>query len=356
MATFEDYLQSMATYARGQTPELTDLRAGSVYRSILEAIAMQLELIEAGAADLADGAIREAAYQLWTFDRRPAAAASGTLRFTATATIGSDITIPAGTQARAPGTDKVYRTLAQATFPAGAAGSTLNVLVASIGAGASFNTAAATITELVIPIAGLSVSNPAALTNGADAESDDERQQRFATFVRSIHRGTADSIAYAAEQTAIVDGATGLVTERVTGAKVIDTAQGLATCYVINGTTSAASSPLLAAVASNIASYKAAGVTINVAASALTSQTVTCAVRLLSTVTLAMVITSVRQALTDLFAALTIGETLYLEQIRHAIMQVPGVIDCTVATPSGDVAPAASGRVVLSGTPTVTQL
>lgn len=317
---------------------------------------MHLEQIEAGASDLTAGAIAEAAYRLWAFNRRAAVAASGTLRFTADVTIGASISIPAGTQARVAGTDRVYRTLAPATFPAGAAGSTLNVLVASIGDGAFYNTAAATIRELVVPIAGLSVSNPAAFSNGQDEETDDERQARFATFVRSIHRGTAESIEYAAEQVTVLDPGSGIITERVTDARLVDGGAGFATCYVVNGTTGSPSTALLTAVEAQVVLYKAAGVTVNTAAASLTLQSVTAAVRLMSTFTLTMVITTVRSAIADVFAKLKIGDTLYVEQLRHAIMQVPGVIDCTVSTPASNVSPAASGAVVLSGTPTVTQL
>lgn len=356
MTTAEDYLNAMATYAKGQSSQLTDLLPGSVYRSILEAIAAQLELLAYGAADLATGAIGEAAYRLWSFDRLPAAAASGSVRFTATATIATAISIPAGTLVRVPGTDRVYAVATPQTFPIGAIASTLDVLVASIGAGTFYNTGAATIRELVVPITGLSVSNLSAFTNGVDTETDDARAQRFATFVRSIHRGTADSIAYAAEQVALTDPASGLITERVTAALVIDLANGLAGCYIVNGTTSAASAGLLTATQTAIASYKAAGCAVNALAATLTLQTITCAVRLDATVTLAMVTATINQALISLFKTLSIGETLYVEQIRHALMQVPGVIDATVATPAGNVAPGASGMVVLSGTPTITQL
>lgn len=356
MATFEDYVQQMAALARGQSPQLTDLNVGGVYRSILEAVAAQLEMIDAGAADATVSAVGEAAYRLWSFTRMPAVAASGSLRFTATATIPSDITIPAGFLARVPGTDRVYRTLATATFPAGASGSTLDVLIASIGAGVLYNTAAATITEQVAPIADLSVSNPAALSNGADEETDAARAQRFATFVRSIHRATAESLEYAAEQATVTDAGTGAILERVTDARVVDNGAGLATCYIHNGSTAAASSALLAAAAAQVAAYKAAGVTVNTSAAGRSLQTVTCAVRLSGIYSLVLLSTAVTDAISGVFASLAIGDVLYVEQLRHAIMQVPGVIDCTVSLPAANVTPADGTVVVLSGAPTITQL
>jgi uncharacterized phage protein gp47/JayE len=357
MNTFEDYLAGMVEYAQLQTPELTDVQPGSVFRSLFEAVAMQMELLYFGALDMSKEAISEAAFRPWNFSRKPAQAASGLLRFGLTADTPSELTIPAGALLRVPGTDRVYRTTAAVTFAAASPGATTHdVLAVSIGAGTFYNTPAATIREFVSPIDPLlTVTNVLAFTNGREEESDEERLQRFASFIRALHRATADSLEFAAESATITDSS-GIVTELVTDAKVIDVAEGLARCYIVNGTNAAPSAGLLAAANTNVQLYKAAGVTVIVQAATLVSIAIECDVRLDSAYSLAMIKTSVQAALAAVVADLAIGEVLYLEQLRHAAMGVPGVIDASLTLPADTTDPTSSGQVVLSATPTVTQL
>lgn len=357
MNTFEDYLTSMTTYAQIQTPALTDLQPGSVFRSVFEAIAMQMELLYFSALDLSQDAITEAAFRPWNFSRKAAQAASGVLTFGLTATIPSDLSIPQGTLVRVPGTDRVYYTTAAISFPAASdSGDTATVLAASIGAGTFYNTPAATIREFVAPIDPLlTVTNALAFTNGREEESDEERLQRFASFIRALHRATADSLEFAAES-AVVTDPSGIVIEHVSDSKVVDIAAGSARCYIVNGTNAAASAGLIAAANVNVQLYKAAGVTVVVQAATLTAVTVACGVRLDPGYSLAQVQTAVQVALVGVLTNLVIGEVLYLEQLRHAAMTVPGVIDAVLTLPAANTNPTSSGQVVLSATPTITQL
>jgi uncharacterized phage protein gp47/JayE len=357
MNTFEDYLTNMASYAQLQTPELTDVQPGSVFRSILEAVAMQMELLYFSALDLSTDAISEAAFRPWGFARKDAQAASGLVKVSLTAMNASAITIPSGTLLRVPGTDRVYRTTAPSGFLAGMSiGSFVSILAASLGAGTFYNTPGATIKEFVVPIdPTLTVTNLAAFTNGRDAESDDERLQRFASFIRAVHRGTSDSIEFAAESATVLD-VSGIVIEAVTDSRVIDIGAGLARCYIVNGTNAAPSAALIAAANVNVQLYKAAGVTVITQAAALSSITIACGVRLDVSHTLSMVQTSVQSALTAIVQALNIGDVLYLEQLRHAAMGVPGVIDAVLTLPAGTTDPTSSGQVVVSATPVITAL
>jgi uncharacterized phage protein gp47/JayE len=93
-----------------------------------------------------------------------------------------------------------------------------------------------------------------------------------------------------------------------------------------------------------------------VQAATLVSIAIECDVRLDSAYSLAMIKTSVQAALAAVVADLAIGEVLYLEQLRHAAMGVPGVIDASLTLPADTTDPTSSGQVVLSATPTVTQL
>lgn len=354
MSTAETHARQMATYAKAQTPQLTDLQPGSIFRSLLEALAQELELVTITAQEATLAAIQESAYRLWGFDRLPAAAASGVVRLTAVQVVAVAIPIPSGTQVRVPGTDKVYRTLTATTFPAGIAGSTLDVLVTAIGAGVIFNTASATIREFVAPPSpALTVSNPVGLNNGRDQETDDERLIRFASYVRSLQRATAESIVYAAEQ-AVVRSA-GLVVERVTRASVSDLAPGVARCVIANGTTQAASADLIAAANIAVQATKAAGVTVQTQAATITTQAITVGVLLQPSVTLAMVQATIESELLNRIRDLPIGGVLYVEQIDAAILTVPGVTTVVRTTPTANVNPGEQG-IVVPGVITITSL
>lgn len=357
MPTFEDFLLRLATYAQSQTPQLTDLQPGSITRSFFEAMAAQLEMLWFDAADQAEAAVSESAYRLWSFGRRTAQPASGTVLISAISPVNAAITLPAGTQMRVPGTDRIYRTTLAATFPIGATGTSLELQVVSIAPGSFYNTSSATIREFVSsPSSALNVTNPVPFTNGRDEETDDERRQRFATFIRSTHRATAESIAYAAEQATIKDGS-GLVIEYVTDAQVVDQANGYARCFVANGTHQAASDALIAAVVQQVALYKAAGVTIDVLAATVIPTAVTIQVRLDASTTLAMVQATIAAAVEQVVGALKIGSILYKQQLEQVIMAVPGVIDLVTIAPSSNIDPGVAGIVVLAaGSPMVTTL
>lgn len=356
MPTFEEYLIDMAAYARLQTPELTDLQPGSVMRSLLEIMAAQIETAYYSAYDQTQQAITESAYRIWEFDRRPARAAYGIVRFTATAQIDTAIAIPAGTVVRVPNTARIYRTQAAATFPSGPIGTTLEVPILAIGTGKLYNTPAGTIIEIGSALSGLSVTNPAAIVTGADAETDEERLQRFATFVRSFHRASASAVEYAAEQAVITDPASGIVIERVMSARARDVSAGVAICYVSNGSGNAPSAALLSAADALVQAYKAAGVQMTTSAAALNLASVAVEVLPAANYTLTMVQTSVRDRVRAFFDDLGIGEPLYLERLISAILEVPGIVTLNLIAPADDVAAAEDEEIALNGNPTVTEM
>lgn len=348
----DDYLSSMIAYTQSTTPSITDYQPGSIIRSLFEALALQLELVGNATADTIRAAIPEAAYQLWAFDRRAAVAANGTIRFAATATIAMPIAIPAGTLMRVAGTDRSYRTLTAATFAAGAAGTTLDVAIVATAAGAAGNVAASTIRELISPITGLAIHNPTALTNGRDVESDAERLVRFNSFIRSAHRGTAESIAYAAEQVTRADS-NGLIIEAITHARVTDLSRGYAQCLVHTGSSSAPSGTIMGLVETAVAEVKSAGVSVDVVAATRSLLSVSVSVSLAPTHSLSAVTTPIRDAISAVIATLGIGDTLIREQMAAAILAVNGVRDVVIDSPSSNVIPNENTIIVLSGTPTV---
>jgi uncharacterized phage protein gp47/JayE len=71
----------------------------------------------------------------------------------------------------------------------------VTVPIAAVSPGAAGNVLANTITSFVSPISGVdSVTNAAALTNGAEAEADDAFRARFKLYISSLRLGTVAAI------------------------------------------------------------------------------------------------------------------------------------------------------------------
>jgi uncharacterized phage protein gp47/JayE len=144
-----------------------------------------------------------------------------------------DKTVYAGTQVQVPGTDLVYTTLEDGTALNGFA-DTGSVLVQAKLSGTDYNVDPDAITGFVSKPSGFdSVTNPAAVTNGRDRESNDEFRARIRLFIQSLSRATIPALVYAA--LSAVDSSTG---QRVVYASVIEDIvnRGEVTVYVDDGT------------------------------------------------------------------------------------------------------------------------
>lgn len=122
-----------------------------------------------------------------------AAKAGVMLRFTLVALRNVDIIIPAGTRVRSDDADIVFLTQADGVIAANSRNT--DVLALADTAGALANTIpTCTITTMLDPVAGVTVSNPAAPAGGADRESDDAYRLRIANAPERISRaGPADA-------------------------------------------------------------------------------------------------------------------------------------------------------------------
>jgi uncharacterized phage protein gp47/JayE len=108
--------------------------------------------------------------------RNDAALAGGSLRFSGT----NGTVIPAGTRASTPQTSADEDEVEFVTTEGGTIASGIVDLEAvAIVAGSAGNVPASTVTLLDTAIAGVSVTNPAAMTGGADVETDEALQKRL---------------------------------------------------------------------------------------------------------------------------------------------------------------------------------
>ena len=250
---FADIAAGMIEHLRLSTDQITDFNVGSVARSLLEATAVELDdyYQEVYAGLLR--AIPTAIYVGFGFNQRPAVAAAGLARFTRVDTPGNDqeIVIPAGTRLVAQHgayyvTDALVVLTPQTT--------TASVTISAEVVGAAGNADPGQIQFVAFSYAHLvAVTNPAAISGGEDAESEDQRALRFALFIQSLARGTPAALEYAATLPALYHPVTGVLYERVQRAAVQET-PGHVDLFVYNGSYGA-SAALVAAVQAEVDGY-----------------------------------------------------------------------------------------------------
>lgn len=115
---FSSIVASMINWMSGATTKVTDFNQGSVIRTILEAVAMELEELYYQLLQATQEAIEEAIYRTFNFPRNPSEKATGMIRFTRMTGSEEAISILSGTLV---GTDTapsiVFETQSDAVIP-----------------------------------------------------------------------------------------------------------------------------------------------------------------------------------------------------------------------------------------------
>lgn len=277
---FPSIVASIINRMKGSNSAITDYNVGSVARTLIEAPAAEIDELYQQIFNGLLEAIPNATYNSFNFPALGAVAASNVVVVTITAQ-ASDVLISAGTAFTVNGGAVPYSSAVDTTISAGS--TTANVLVVASQAGVIGNLpASGTFTMNPIPNGFVSATNTVAFSNGLDAETDDQRKQRFNEYINSLQRGTVEALEFGAETAALFNSA-GVQTEKVKFASVdepwiTDDTQpiSLVNVYVHNGVGST-SSPLVTLVnqilygytdasGNKIAGWKAAGVKVVVAA------------------------------------------------------------------------------------------
>ncbi|NCC27299.1 MAG: hypothetical protein EOM22_03880 [Gammaproteobacteria bacterium] len=248
--TFPAISGDMIARMRASTEKVTDYNVGSVVRALLEAPALEVdELYQAMYYGLLE-AIPTAIYTGFGFDLLPAFAASGWVTASRPTAAETPTQIPEGTILTAY--DGLTYVVAQdSEIPAGESES--DVRVVAVAAGAAGNQAAGAIGQLIGGITYLSQE----ISAGADAETESQRAERFAAFIRSLARGTVASLEYVS-RLAVVYSGSGVAIERVERA-ALQEGPGHVYMYVHNGS-GATSSELVELVQVLVDGYRDNGV------------------------------------------------------------------------------------------------
>lgn len=334
-----DMLAAIST----STSEVTNFNVGSLVRSLVDAYSAEAAQIEQEIEEQVSTAIINAIYQLLNMTPTGAVGSTYLLQFTLSPSATSSVTIPAGTAVATPNSTLQW-TIGQSIMLS--PGQSATVTATCTTTGSQTNVPANTITQLVTPIAGVTVTNLSGqpVIPGRDAETQVELQARAANAINQLHRGDAGALEAGALTSQLVD-ASGNPTEQVVKALAVDSlTPGL--CYVfVNNGVGPMSQALLQQTQQIIngyvdnngvvhIGYKAAGVTATVLDAPQTVVNVSVEVLPSNGYTLAMVQDSVNQAIQDFFANLDLGQSLSLSQLYFAILAVPGVADVLITSPS----------------------
>lgn len=329
--SFNDIVLSQINHGRAVTEKITDWAPGSVARTLVEAPAVEVEELYLQMFLGLRDAIPVATFLSFGFDPLPAARAVGFVSVSAAEPLVQPLTIPQGTEFTAVD-GRQYTAVSTVTWAAGS--SLVQVPVQHTTAGLVGNIAAGAITASPLFGAGYTISNQT-IETGRDAETDAEREVRFAEFVSSISRGTLVACSYQARQSRVLD-ADGAIAEYVVRSGV-DEQPGHVRIYVysslgapsdalladgqarIDGTTD----PVTGAVTPG---YRAAGVRVDVLAMQERAVSLSVRAEMLPGYTLTA---AVEQEMHDIFATqirlVQPGETLYLGSLIEAMLAVTGV-------------------------------
>jgi uncharacterized phage protein gp47/JayE len=229
---FVEILADAVERVRLSTDRLTDFNVGSVTRSLLEAHAVELDNYYQEMYLGLMRAIPTAIYIGFGFDRKPAVAAAGTAVFSrAESAPEESITIPQGTRLGTVG-GTYFVTDAAVTILLNATSATVTITAEIPGAASNSDPNTLFLADTVT--SDFTVTNPAILSGGEDAETEEQRAERFAAFIRALARGTPAALEYAATLPAIYHPITGVLAERVQRAAVHET-PGYVELFIHNG-------------------------------------------------------------------------------------------------------------------------
>lgn len=348
---FEQLAASMMNLLASVQDVITDYNVGSVNRTMLEAVAMELEeLYYRTYQGILDG-IPAGVYEDFGFGQIPATPAVGNVTFSRSTPAVATYTIPAGTIVSTASGIR-FQTTEDATILIG--NTSVGAQVSAVTPGEDGNVDGGSIVLMTTAVLGVeTVTNDAPTAGGADVETADAQKARFAEFIVSLARSPINGIEAGAKTVRLTDS-TGLIIEQVVLAKVVepyllDSTEpiGIASLYIDNGS-GGASTDLVTKTQQvidgyidehgvAIMGYRAAGVVINVIAVTLFSQAVTALVTLDPGADQDTVDTSLRNAIAAVFNGINISSGLDWPTLLSAMMVVAGVKTVSLTVPSASV-------------------
>jgi hypothetical protein len=323
---------AMINQMKASQGRVTDFNVGSAVRTLLEAGAIEMEeLYQRMLAGTLD-AIPTSIYKTFDFELVGPAAARGTVQVQFGGPVLDPFVVPAGT-VFAAGALK-FTSIGAVDVPVGAMSANVVVVCSTEGSVGNIGADAITGTEGFSFPGGSTFANPA-FTSGNDGQTEAERKARFAEFIRSLSRGTSESIRYAVKQARITNAA-GQLIEYVSRVGVAEI-PGRVDVYLY-GSSGVPSNDLLAAAQRVVEGYRdangaavqgyvAAGIEARVLP--MTERVVNVALHITLMAGLTGTASMKNQIATLLaaqFDAIASGEILQVSQLTNAALTLAGVL------------------------------
>lgn len=272
--------------------------------------------------------------------RLPAAAAIGTIRFTASG--DESVSVEAGTRCRGKNGEEYVTTEDGVTDTESGF---CDVAAKAASEGSSGNTPIGSITEMMLPPSGIvSCKNTVAFTGGRDRESDDELRLRLLDNCRAMING--GNAAYYK--------ALALSDPNVGGAQVVPKARGIGTVDVyIADKKGLASSGLVSTVQAMMEENREICTDVLAKAAAAQPVRIELTVKAKSRYSPEYVALEVKETISAYFTGALLGKGVGIEELKRLAYAVDGVSGVTVAYPTADVA-ADKTKLPTVGTLTVT--
>lgn len=209
LKTFNEVLNDMSQWVTTSCPKLNNFYVGSVIRSLMEAIAVEVESLYYQMMKSYKFSIENSIFHSFDFYRFPATASSGSLLIKFRTPAVYPFFISAGTRfSTVPsyGTTLYFESTQDFYSEVGATSMIINIECTEVGT--SGNVPANCIKILNSPIGFVEdVSNPDAFYNGQEEESVDSRKKRFTDYIATLARGTTAALKYGCTKVSGVTGA-----------------------------------------------------------------------------------------------------------------------------------------------------
>ena len=341
---------SMVATVLSATGDITNLTPGGVLRGIIDGTAQEIASLGQQQIDQFSAAVVSAPAQLYQVPPLPAIGSTYALTWTLASSAAASVTLAQGTGASVAQTSLVWQIGSPITL---APGTSQTVLATCTSVGSVTNVPANSITQVVNPVSGLTVTNASAepTVQGRDAETPTQLQARIQNRVAGVQRGTRQACEQGALLTTLTTSA-GSISEQVVKAKGYDytptsTYAVNAWLYVYNGS-GPASADLLSTAQSIIddgyldahnveqPGFKAAGSYVTVLDAPEVPVNVAASILVAPGYTWAGVESAVTLAIQQWIQSLDLGTTLSISQLIDVILAVPGVADVQLTTPNAN--------------------
>src|SRR5574343_428546 len=227
--TFNTLVQDSVTAIQSATSSFQDLTIGSILRATVEAVAgvalwlqgLIIQLLSVTRASTSVGSDLDSWCADYGFARLSASQATGIVTFSRFTPTNPSL-IPVGARVQSSDGLQNYTVVIDTANPAysvsqggyaiGSGVFSVNVPVQAVNAGVQANAVIGGVNTLIDVISGIdTVTNTAAIDNGADAETDDAMRARIVLYIASLSKATKLAVEYAI--TSIQDNLSYSITE-----------------------------------------------------------------------------------------------------------------------------------------------